>query len=81
MLTLHIHRLKQDVETLENVEAVRLTSVQGDCEILVNHEPFFTTFLPPTLVIQKSENMIHNIDLVETGFLNVEDNVCDVWIL
>lgn len=81
MFTLHIHRLKQDVETLEDVEAIRLTSSQGDCEVLTDHEPFFTTFLPPVLVIKKSGDVVRHIDLEETGFLKVKDNVCDVWIL
>lgn len=81
MFTLHIHRMKQEVETLTDVVAIRLTSSRGDCEILTHHEPFFTTFLPPLLTIQEEDGTLRSLGLSEVGFLKIENDICDVWIL
>lgn len=81
MFKLHIHHPKKENEDFNNIHSILFTSFKGEYEVLTNHEPFFTTFLPPILRIQKEGEAPQTIEVTEIGFLKFEENACDIWLL
>lgn len=76
-----IHQLGHNVDVIKSVQRIRLATEKGRVELLPGHESLFAVVASPELSYQKEEGAWETQPLPKGGFLTLEEDHVNLWVL